>query len=472
MSKRFYSYAIFFTGLVILSGLFQSIVYSQLDARLNELQSLGGWYLFMLVTGLVSALVELKYFRHKQYVFTFWALTVSITASVLYVASVANTFQVREYTVGFIVAAIIFFAARMLYGASLVFSKAGERHWLKAAGVFLVVDAAVSLTFSIWSFSSIDVRLNGTGMRIEQWLTLTGSLIPVFVLINFWRERVVAKGTDTSREESLIAVMGFVAMIAVVSMTIFGGKVAMESLDISRNPSHVPDFFKKIAEPFDARTYVNSHGDTMPYRLLLPLDYDSTRKYPLVVCLHGGSGCGTDNVRQVATSWSAQLLSKQENRTKYPAILFVPQCPPLSSWGGIPNVAAVDSLVFETILALEKEFAIDVDRRYVAGHSLGGYGSWHFICARPEMFAAAIPMAGGGNPELAQQIVSMPVWAFHGSEDLLVPVSGSQDIIEAIKKAGGDPQYTEYPDIGHHIWEKVNETPGLLDWLFAQKRHE
>jgi len=87
------------------------------------------------------------------------------------------------------------------------------------------------------------------------------------------------------------------------------------------------------------------------------------------------------------------------------------------------------------------------------------------------MFAAAIPISGGGNPALAQNIVDIPVWAFHGRKDRNVPVSGSRDIIQAIKNAGGDPRYTEYPDERHDIWEKVTNTPGLLDWLFAQKRN-
>jgi predicted peptidase len=127
-------------------------------------------------------------------------------------------------------------------------------------------------------------------------------------------------------------------------------------------------------------------------------------------------------------------------------------------------------LVFETISALEEEFPLDTDRRYVAGNSLGGYGTWHLICARPELFAAAIPISGGGNPALARNIVDMPIWAFHGQKDRNVPVSGSRDIIEAIKKAGGNPRYTEYPDKAHNISKHVTDTPDLLDWLFAQQR--
>ena len=141
---------------------------------------------------------------------------------------------------------------------------------------------------------------------------------------------------------------------------------------------------------------MNSSSETLQYRLLKPLDYDSTKEYPLIVWLHGSTARGTDNVKQVSGSLLAQMITDQENRTKYPVFIFVPQCPPESSWGGIPNYPAVDSLVFECILALENEFTIDADRRYVAGVSMGGYGTWHLICTQPDMFAAAIPIAGGG----------------------------------------------------------------------------
>jgi predicted peptidase len=107
----------------------------------------------------------------------------------------------------------------------------------------------------------------------------------------------------------------------------------------------------------------------------------------------------------------------------------------------------------------------------VTGISRGGYGTWQFICKHPDMFAAAIPVSGGGETKLASRIVGVPVWAFHGAKDKNVPVSVTRDMIAAIKKAGGSPKYTEYPDEEHNIWDKVSRTPDLLAWLFAQKRN-
>jgi predicted peptidase len=232
----------------------------------------------------------------------------------------------------------------------------------------------------------------------------------------------------------------------------------------------VGEYLKRIAQPFEARTFVSSTGDSLMYRLMKPLDFDSTRKYPLVVCLHGSSAVGSDNVKQVAATLPAQMLSSVENRKKYPAFLFVPQCPRGFGWGGLPDQPSVDSLVFEAIAAIEKEFLVDTSRRYVSGYSMGGYGAWHFICTRPEMFAAAVPICGGGDPELAKNIVDIPIWAFHGAKDMNVPVAGTRNIIESIKQAGGNPRYTEFPDAAHDIWAEVRQTKELPEWLFTQKR--
>ena len=87
------------------------------------------------------------------------------------------------------------------------------------------------------------------------------------------------------------------------------------------------------------------------------------------------------------------------------------------------------------------------------------------------MFAAAIPVSGGGDPKLAPKAVHVAIWAFHGAKDKNVPVSASREMIQAIKQAGGNPKYTEYPDLDHNIWDQVSKTPGLWEWLFAQKRN-
>jgi len=363
--------------------------------------------------------------------------------------------------------------AGVIFALSLIFSNAGERPNLKTAGIFIFITNLVLGFAFIWSLSSRDIQTYNTFEKFNQWGSLVSSLIPILFIRNFRSEikTLKTKNATTALSKTLENVLDFVAVISLIFTLVFGIWMALESywkLDwINRGPEKV----QQIAKAFETRIFVNSQGDTMHYLLMKPLDYDPQMKYPLVVCLHGGPGPVKKNqIRKVEVPQPAPLLSNRINREKYPAYIFVPQAPPGHSWGGIPYVPDVDTLVFETIHALEEEFDIDEKRRYVAGGSGGGYGSWHFIGVRPEMFAAAIPVCGAGNPELAQNMVDTPVWAFHGSNDRNVPVNASREMIEAIKNAGGNPLYTEFPGVGHNTWPHVIKTPGLLDWLFAQKR--
>ncbi len=225
-----------------------------------------------------------------------------------------------------------------------------------------------------------------------------------------------------------------------------------ESIAIVEGTKRTDKNLKEPDQPFEAYIFSNNRGEKLPYRLLMPLNYDSTKKYPLVVCLHGSSGRGSDNIKQVGTSLTAEWLSEYDNRVKYPAFIFVPQCPAEKSRGGLPDLPAIDSLVFETIHDLEGRLSIDKD---ITGISLGGYGVWHFITTRPGMFAAAVPISGAEDPSLAQKCIDVPVWAFHGAKDRNVLAKGSRLIIDAMKKAGGAPLYTEYPDAAHDIGERI-----------------
>jgi predicted esterase/flagellar biosynthesis protein FliQ len=469
MNRSFYFYAIFFSGLAIVIALFRSVIYFQLGIRVGEPLSLPNWIIFESLVTLICSLMLLKYYYYKEYGVAFVTLIVSLVAGLFHFIIFYNTLKTKELSLYFFAAILIVMITGIVYGASLIFSKARERPWLKAAGVFVLVLALFSLASAIWAISSVSARANGSIARLEKWVSLIGSLVPLLFIVNFRNERATAKKVSSSDEDSLGTLLGLGALLSIVAALFFGSALAKETVRLLDNPN-VGEYAKKIAEPFEARTFVNSRGDTMRYRLMKPLDYDSTEKYPLVVCLHGSSGRGKDNVNQVVTTLPAQLLSASENRIKYPAFLFVPQCPTNADWGGITNIPVVDSLVIETMFSLEEEFSIDENRRYVTGNSMGGYGTWHLICTRPKIFAAAMPICGGGDPALARNIVDIPIWAFHGAKDQNVPVSGSRDIIEAIKNAGGDPKYTEFPDAAHNIVKEVTDTPGLFDWLFAQKR--
>ncbi len=216
----------------------------------------------------------------------------------------------------------------------------------------------------------------------------------------------------------------------------------------------------------------------MPYRLLIPKGYDATTKYPLVLCLHGARGRGDDNMGR-GTETGAILIA-DDMQQRHPCFVLIPQCPRGKQWVNIPwRHGSYDSeqitMSDELTLALDivdevtGAYSIDADRVYVAGQSMGGYGAWDALIRRPDTFAAAIINCGAGDPGKADLIKDVPIWNFHGDQDALVPVSGSREMVEAIRRVGGKQIiYTELAGAGHYA--RIMQTPGLVDWLFSQKR--
>ena len=127
-------------------------------------------------------------------------------------------------------------------------------------------------------------------------------------------------------------------------------------------------------------------------------------------------------------------------------------------------------LTLEVLAGLQKEFDLDENRLYITGLSMGGYGTWDVIWRHPKMFAAAVPVCGGGDESKAELIKDIPIWCFHGGADPVVPTDRSRNMIKAIKAAGGTPKYTEYPGVGHNSWDRAYSEPELPKWLFSQKR--
>jgi predicted peptidase len=128
-------------------------------------------------------------------------------------------------------------------------------------------------------------------------------------------------------------------------------------------------------------------------------------------------------------------------------------------------------LALEVLEHVKKTYSIDAERVYVAGQSVGGFAAWNLVAEYPQLFAAAIPVCGGGDETKASRLVATPIWAFHGERDEAVSVERTRNMIEAIRKAGGHPRYTEYKGMDHVIWERVFSEPELLPWVFAQKRN-
>jgi predicted peptidase len=247
--------------------------------------------------------------------------------------------------------------------------------------------------------------------------------------------------------------------------------------------------FAQQAATFAARVYTNAQGETMPYRLFIPRDYDQRKKYPLVLWLHGSPARGNDNIKQVSGTQTkgTQVWIRPEYQSKYPSIVLVPQCPEHKTWAaevGSEQLTDELRLVLEIISQLQMEFSLDPQRFYVAGQSMGGIGVWQLITKYPNMFAAAVILCGKGDPSKAPLIAELPVWVFHGENDAnpSTPVSEARKMVAAIRSARGHPKYTEYSSaamlmvqvpnvpVGHNVWDKAFDEPDLVSWVFAHKR--
>ena len=232
---------------------------------------------------------------------------------------------------------------------------------------------------------------------------------------------------------------------------------------------------QKMSE-FQKEIFVSS-GDTLPYRLLKPLETTDQKSFPLVIFLHGAGERGNDN--EVQIKHIEPLFLENNNRQQYPCYVIAPQCPKESQWASFERNAETLSLkrkptaptkmLLELIDKIKSNYPIDASRIYITGLSMGGFGTWDLISRYPEMFAAAVPICGGGDATQADKIKNVPLWAFHGAKDRIVAPQLSRKMISALQAIGGLPGYTEYPDVEHDSWVPAYREPLLLSWLFKQK---
>lgn len=226
---------------------------------------------------------------------------------------------------------------------------------------------------------------------------------------------------------------------------------------------------------FEPHTYRAADGATMPYQLFVPAGYDARRQYPLVLWLHGGGGRGNDNRRQLneGNSVGAHIWTSAANQRRFPSIVVAPQCPTGAMWTNIgARVRPTEQLerVVALLKQLQRSYRIDPRRIYATGQSMGGFASWALIAEYPGLFAAAVPICGGGDEAAASRMKGVAIWAFHGELDHAVSVERSRRMIAALRRAGGKPRYTEYKGADHVVWNLAFAEPDLLPWLFAQRR--
>ena len=230
---------------------------------------------------------------------------------------------------------------------------------------------------------------------------------------------------------------------------------------------------------FNLNKYTNGKGDTLNYRFLFP-DYDTLRKYPLIIFLHGSGERGNDNEAQL--KWGVMNFATDQAMAMHPAFVIAPQCPENQDWSNFyenertremrlqPSPTKPMTLVIELIHQIIKTFSVDTNRIYITGLSMGGYGTYDAIERYPRLFAAAVPVCGGGDVSKAASIAHIPIWIFHGSEDSGVNPLYSLDMIEALTKAGSHAGLTFYPGVGHFSWLAAYSDPLMMEWLFKQQK--
>jgi Predicted peptidase len=222
------------------------------------------------------------------------------------------------------------------------------------------------------------------------------------------------------------------------------------------------------------KKFIHTAGnDSLPYGLLEPITTKPNQKYPLVLFLHGAGERGKDNESQLK---HIKILYNYNVLDKYPSFVLAPQCPKQQFWTDLvhgrpfsetPNKTM--AMVIEILDKVMKEYPVDPARVYITGVSMGGYGTWDLITRFPDRFAAAVPICGGGDERVVDRIKRIPIWAFHGAEDDVVPPRQSRKMVAALQAVGATPGYTEYPGVKHGSWSPAYKDPNLMPWLMKQR---
>jgi predicted peptidase len=223
-------------------------------------------------------------------------------------------------------------------------------------------------------------------------------------------------------------------------------------------------------------------GVTYKYQVFVPANWNKKVKWPVILFLHGYGEEGDDGLLQTQVGLPAAIRMHSD---RYPFLVVIPQCRKKDWW----TSPAMEAQALKALDQSMREFKGDPERTYLTGLSMGGFGTWGFASEHPGKFAALVPVCAGirsahgaeipnyrdvdssADPyaATAQKIGNTPVWAFHGDADDAVPVTESRQMVAALKAAGGNVHYTEYPGVKHNSWEKAYTEPELPTWLLSQK---
>ena len=247
-----------------------------------------------------------------------------------------------------------------------------------------------------------------------------------------------------------------------------------------------------VVDRFQKKSFADvTNGRTMPYRLFVPEGAGSGKPLPLVVFLHGGGERGDDNEKTLTANQGGTVWAKPQEQARRPAYVLVPQARAVwnGGFGQTRNAdnkldlthalkPAEDLLTVQRLLrqVLADHPGIDRKRLYLTGISQGGLGTWAWNVLEPDLFAAMVPVCGGGDPAQVATLKNKPLWAFHAAADPVVPADLTRQAIAALKAAGGQPRYTEFDSstfffpMAHFAWVPTYQNDAMRAWLFEQSR--
>ncbi len=218
-------------------------------------------------------------------------------------------------------------------------------------------------------------------------------------------------------------------------------------------------------------TFKNDEGE-LNYRFLVPDGIE--RKLPLVIFLHGSGERGDDNEAQL--KWGVMQFATDENMKHFPAYVVAPQCPADDQWANYNGKLGKEprkpmKLVRSMIDDLIENYAIDENRIYITGLSMGGYGTFDALARYPDLFAAGVPVCGSGDEGSVDRFKDIPLWIYTGAEDPVVPAEQTLKMLNALMDAGAKPGYTQVPETGHFSWLAAYSDPLLIQWMFRQRKN-
>jgi predicted peptidase len=248
-------------------------------------------------------------------------------------------------------------------------------------------------------------------------------------------------------------------------------------------------FFSTNAQQLDnmedlflSKTHMHDN-DTLNYRVLMPKEFSEDKTYPLVLVLHGAGERGNDNKKQLIHG--SDLFLKEKNRDSFPAIVIFPQCPENDYWANINADRSIQpatfkynykqaptkamSLVIDLMDEMVEKPYVKTDQIYVMGLSMGGMGTFEILYRKSQMFAAGVPICGGGDPDYVSKYAkTVPLWVFHGAKDDVVNPILSINMVGALLNNGGFPKFTLYDFANHNSWDSAFAEPELLPWIFSK----